>query len=106
MTSSFLLTGARGKGEAGHQVVNRCKYGALAWEEKNTVSVSKTVLHLIRIFSWKRFRYSKLFSARQLREGRVSPCLAGCSSLNLLRILETKSAAAPEELCCLGMSAC
>lgn len=36
----------------------------------------------------------------------VLPCLAGCSSLNLLRILETMSAAAPEELCCLGMSAC
>lgn len=36
----------------------------------------------------------------------VSPCLAGCSSLNLFRILETMSAAAPEELCCLGMSAC
>lgn len=35
-----------------------------------------------------------------------SPGLAGCSSLNLLRILETMSAAAPEELCCLGMSAC
>lgn len=35
-----------------------------------------------------------------------SPCLAGCSSLNLLRILETMSAAAPDELCCLGMSAC
>lgn len=26
--------------------------------------------------------------------------------MNLLRILETMSAAAPEELCCLGMSAC
>lgn len=41
-----------------------------------------------------------------LRGVRGSPCLAGCSSLNLLRILETMRAAAPDELCCLGMSAC
>lgn len=34
------------------------------------------------------------------------PCLGGCNSLNLFRMLDTRSAAAPEELDCLGMSAC
>lgn len=37
---------------------------------------------------------------------RALPCLGGCNSLNLFSMLDTRSAAAPEELDCLGMSAC